>query len=76
MIWLFAIRPYCVKHGQGYTPGANVGVTIWVDWQQAKELAKAHADRRMLAWCRAFLGIQIMSAAFLVLSIVASAFGP
>lgn len=72
LIWLFVIRPYCVKHGRGYTLGANVGVTIWVDWQQARELAQMRADRRMLFWCRAFLVIQMVWLALLLLVILAA----
>jgi hypothetical protein len=32
--WLFSIRPYCRRNGKGFTPGANIGVTYWADWQQ------------------------------------------
>ncbi len=71
-IWLCAIRPYCVKHRQGFTPGANIAVTIWVDWQQARELAHERGDSRMLFWCRVFLVLQIGLAACLLLAILGS----
>ena len=73
VIWLLVIRPYCRRNGEGYTPGANAGVTFWVDWQQAKEIAMAKKDHRMLAICNALLIIQIVVAvmfiAILLLSI-------
>lgn len=58
-LWLASIRPYCLRHRQGYTTGANWGVTSWVDWQQATEIAKKAGDRWMIAICRTFLLLQI-----------------
>jgi hypothetical protein len=74
-IWLCAIRPYCVKHGKGFTPGANIGVTIWIDWQEARELAKECADGRMIFWCRAFLAIQVFWAVVFTLGLIAAVLG-
>ena len=74
-IWLFVIRPYCVRHGKGFTPGANIGVTIWIDWQEARELANEHADRRMVFWCRAFLTIQVFWAVILALAFLVAVLG-
>lgn len=54
-LWLTTIRPYCLRHRQGHTPGATWGITTWVDWQQAREIAKKEGDRRMIAICRVFL---------------------
>lgn len=31
ILWLFGVRPYCLRHGKGYTPGANLNVTMWID---------------------------------------------
>lgn len=52
LLWLLCIRPYSLRNGKGYTPGGNVGVTFWVDWQQAQEIAKAKGDRGMILICR------------------------
>lgn len=59
LLWLVSIRPYCRKHKQGYTTGANWGVTIWVDWQQAGEIARKQGDGGMIVVCRLFLFLQI-----------------
>ena len=77
-IWLFSVRPYCRRHGKGYTPGANVGVTFWVDWQQAWEIAGSKEDRGMLRLCRLMLWLQLSSVALLLLLLVTagSAQGP
>jgi hypothetical protein len=32
LLWLLSIRPYCRRNGKGYTSGANIGVTFWIDW--------------------------------------------
>ncbi len=69
ILWLFSIRPYCHRHGKGYTPGANIGVTFWVDWQQAKEIAKAQDDRRMISICRIVFWLQVVGLCFLALAI-------
>jgi hypothetical protein len=54
-LWLTTIRPYCLLHRQGHTPGATWGITAWVDWQQAREIAQEKGDRRIIAVCRLFL---------------------
>jgi len=54
IVWLIAIRPYARRHGQGFTPGANVGITAWVDWEQAKAIAKERGDQGMVQTCRLF----------------------
>ena len=59
-IWILGIRPYCIKNGKGYTPGYNVGATIWMDWQSATEVSKKKGDRGMLTCCRIFLGLKIL----------------
>lgn len=74
LLWQCAIRPYCIRHGQGYTPGANWGVTLWVDWQQAREMADARNDRGIRLACRLFLAIHIAFAAVIILAIIASTF--
>lgn len=60
LLWLFAIRPYCIRHGKGYTPGANIAVTFWVDWQEAREIARAEGNARMILICRIVLWMQIV----------------
>lgn len=72
ILWLLVIRPYCIRHGRGYTPGAHTGVTIWVDWQQATELAKTHGHRGMLAVCRVFLGLRIVFCAWILVVLIGS----
>ncbi len=66
LLWLFSIRPYCIRNRKGYTPGANLGVTFWVDWDQARELAKAEGNRRMLLICRVVLWLQILAVVVLL----------
>lgn len=67
LLWLGWIRPYCIRNRQGFTPGANMGVTMWVDWEQASEIAKAKGDRGMRWVCRIFLGLHLLVAgSFLV----------
>lgn len=68
-IWFFIIRPYAVRHGRGYTPGANIAVTAWVDWQQARELARARNDAGMIRWCRLFLWLQVAGALVFLLAV-------
>jgi hypothetical protein len=58
-IWILIIRPYCVRHRKGYTPGAHPSVTIWVDWQEAAGLAKERDDKGMIFVCRLFLMLQM-----------------
>lgn len=69
MIWLFSIRPYCHRHRKGYTPGANIAVTFWVDWQEAREIAKDQGDNRMLFICRLVFWLQVAGLCFLALLI-------
>jgi hypothetical protein len=72
LTWLLLIRPYCRRHGQGYTPGATWGTTIWVDCQQANEIATRLGDRKMQWACRAFIAWLILVAFFWVLMLVIS----
>lgn len=58
VIWLASIRPYAVKHRAGFTPGANVGITAWVDWEQARSIARARGDAGMVTMCRLFFCFQ------------------
>jgi hypothetical protein len=60
LLWLFGIRRYCVSNGKGYTPGANWGVTVWIDWQEASEMAAARGDAGMRRFCNVFLAIQLI----------------
>ena len=53
-LWLFLIRPYCRRHGKGFTVGATAGITFWVDWQEAGEVAQQKGDRSMIFVCRVF----------------------
>ena len=53
-VWLILIRPYARRHGQGFTPGVNIGATAWVDWEQAREIAKTRGDRGMSRICQVF----------------------
>ncbi|MDP4625444.1 MAG: hypothetical protein NWT08_09935 [Akkermansiaceae bacterium] len=73
LVWQFFIRPYCLKHGKGYTTGMNWAATMWVDWQEAKELATAKGDHKILVACRAFLWIHlvffVLALGFIVISI-------
>jgi hypothetical protein len=54
IVWLISIRPYARAHGQGFTTGASVGITAWVDWEQAKAVAKERGDQGMVQTCRLF----------------------
>lgn len=60
VLWVASIRPYCLRNKLGYTPGATWAITIWVDWQQAAEMAKKRRDKGMIAICRAFLILQLL----------------
>ncbi len=62
VLWLFSVRPYCRKHGKGYTTGANVGVALWVNWQEAGEIARKRNDKGMIAVCRGMLVLQLIAA--------------
>ena len=59
LLWLFGIRRYCVRNGKGYTPGGNWGVTVWIDWQEASEMALVRGDTGMQRFCNVFLVIQL-----------------
>ncbi len=69
-VWLTLIRPFAVKHGQGYTTGANLYVAAWVDWEQAKEIAGKTKDLGMLRICRLFLGLNLLVVAGLLLFVL------
>lgn len=72
VLWLLVIRPYCIRNRKGYTPGANAGVTLWIDWQEATEIARKRGDQRMLLLCRIFLALQILFLALLVILVIAA----
>ena len=69
-LWFFVIRPYCVRNRKAYTPGANLGVTAWIDWQEATEMAKANGHRGMLSICRLFLVLNVLFIVLLVASVL------
>jgi hypothetical protein len=69
LLWLLCIRPYSLRNGKGYTPGGNVGVTFWVDWQQAQEIAKAKGDRGMILICRIVFWLHVVFIAVFAYSI-------
>ena len=69
LLWLLAVRPYCRRNGKGYTPGANIGVTFWVDWQEAAEISRAKGDDGMIMVCRVILWLHIMAFAILAYAI-------
>ena len=71
-IWLIVIRPYCRRNGKGYTAGGNTGITFWIDWQEAKGIAKRNGDNRMMAICNVLLAIQISVAVMFLATIVLS----
>jgi hypothetical protein len=60
VLWLFSIRPYCRRNGKGFTPGAAMGVTFWVDWQEAGEIAKTKGDDGMIWVCRLVFWLHIV----------------
>jgi hypothetical protein len=72
LLWLLSIRPYCRRNGKGFTPGANIGVTLWVDWQEAKEISKAQGDEGMIMICRFVLWLHIIAFAILAYAILSS----
>ena len=72
LIWLLSIRPYSLRNGKGYTPGGNVGVTFWVDWQQAQEIAKARGDKGMILICRIVFWLHLVFIAVVAFSIFSS----
>jgi hypothetical protein len=69
LLWLFAIRPYCRRNGKGFTPGANMGVTYWVDWQEATEISKAKGDVGMIMICRLVFWLHILGLAILAYAV-------
>ena len=71
-LWLFVIRRYCLRNGMGYTPGANWEVTMWIDWQEARELAAKRSERGMMRWCRLFLAVKLLFAVFGFLGLAAA----
>jgi len=77
LLWLLVIRPYCIRNGKGYTPGATINVTLWVDWQEAGEIARAKGDRGMATVCRIVFWLQVLMAAVMALQLlVAVVMGP
>lgn len=60
VLWLGHIRPYCIRHGKGYTPGGNAGVTFWVDWEEAREIAREKGDGPMILVCRLVFWLQVL----------------
>ena len=70
LLWLCAIRPYCIRNRKGYTPGANIGVTLWIDWQQAREIAKTKGDKGMLMVCRIVFWLHVATAGLFLLAII------
>jgi hypothetical protein len=68
-LWLLCIRPYCIRHGKGYTPGATMGVTFWVDWQEAREIAREKGDKGMTLICGIVLWLQILVFLMVLLAI-------
>ena len=72
LLWLLSIRPYCRRNGKGYTPGANAGVTFWVDWQEAREISKTNGDAGMTMICRIVFWLHIMIFAILAFAILSS----
>jgi hypothetical protein len=69
ILWLLSIRPYCRRYGKGYTSGANIGVTFWIDWQEAKELSTAKRDKKMIMICHVVLWLHIIAFAIFVSAI-------
>ena len=70
VLWFFVIRPYCVRNHKAYTPGANLGVTAWIDWQEATEMAKANGHQGILFVCRLFLMLNVLFFVLLVASVL------
>jgi hypothetical protein len=69
LLWLLSIRPYCRRNGKGYTPGANIGVTFWIDWQEAKEISKTKGDEGMIMICRFVLLLHVVAFTILAYAI-------
>lgn len=75
LLWLFVIRPYCFRNGMAYTPGANIPVTMWIDWQQANELAKERGDTGYRVVCGVYLGLKVVMSPFLLAGLVIEMMG-
>lgn len=75
-LWFGMLRPYCRRHGKGFTPGANVGVTLMVDWQEAGELAKARGDRSISWICRLMLGLWLLNGILFVITLAGAVAEP
>ena len=73
-LWLFGIRRYCINNGKGFTPGAGWETTMWIDWQEATEIAVARGDRGMLTFCRFYLLIQLIYTFFFVIALIGQLF--
>ena len=58
-VWLFIIRPYCLRNGAGFTPGITITATAWVDWQIASELATERQDTKIIRFCKLFFLLQL-----------------
>lgn len=70
LLWLLVIRPYCIRNGKGYTPGASMHVTLWIDWQEAVEIARAKGDKGMVAVCHIVFWLQVLLVIPLVLQLL------
>lgn len=73
-VWLFGIRRYCIRNGKGYTPGASWQTTMWIDWQEATEIAAARGDRGMCGICKAYLVIQLIYTVVLFIGLMGQLF--
>jgi hypothetical protein len=69
LLWLLSIRPYCRCNGKGFTCGPAVGVTFWVDWQEAGEIAKVKRDAGMVRVCRLVFWLQLLGFGLMVFAI-------
>ncbi|MFC5051655.1 hypothetical protein ACFPK9_13710 [Rubritalea spongiae] len=68
LIWILALRPYCRKHRQGYTPGATAHITLWIDWQHAREMAKKRGDKWIVFLSSVFFVNSILIFALIAIS--------
>jgi hypothetical protein len=69
-LWLFAIRRYCVRNGKGYTPGTSWRQTMWIDWQEATEIAEARGELGMIIFCRFYLIVQLIYTFFFFIALL------
>ena len=69
IIWLTSIRPYCVRHGLAYTPGALWWITLWIDWQHARELAKTKKNSGIRFMCALFFVVHSIWSLLAIISI-------